>query len=857
MKTDHLKLPHSSPLRIVLTYVLCAALWIIISDLLLVQLIPQPLHATISIAKGWIFVALTALLLYFLIGRQLKKMAELTQKARQSEDLLLSLGDNLPDSYVYQFQYEANGTPRFLYISAGVETVHGISRTEVLRDASVLNCQTNAEQLPKLLAAEKASEEGMTDLRMTVSFIRGDGEERWLLLRSRPHRGANGQVVWDGVATDITERRRIEDALLKQTEFTESLIESLVPATLVLNAQHQVVIWNRACAELTGVAAATVLGTDKHWQIFQDQPRPCLADIALDSGYITQGENDQTYTHSTLVAQGLHAEGWHKNLHGQDRYLSFDAAPVYDSAGTLLAAIETISDLTEQKRGEELLRLQSAALQAAANAIVITARDGAIEWVNPAFTELTGYSAEEAIGKNPSQMVKSGVHDQAFYKDLWETLLRGELWRGEITNRHKDGTLYPEGQTITPVKDESGFITHFIAIKRDLREQRKLEEQLRQSQKMEAMGTLAGGIAHDFNNILTAISGYGQLTLMKLKTDDPLRYNIESILEGVERAAHLTRQMLMFSRKQVSKKGLVDLNAVITHIKKFLNRVIGEDIVILTDLCSDPLDVLADDHQLEQVLMNLTTNAGQAMPQGGTVTISTSRVELDRTFVATYGYGTPGAFASITVTDTGIGMDAATQAKIFEPFFTTKEVGKGTGLGLSVVYGIIKNHEGYIDVVSHPGKGSSFFIYLPITTPKRMEQIPQKTDAVRGGTETILLAEDDKMVREITKEILQEFGYTVLTANNGVEAVEIFSGQSASIDLLLFDLIMPRMSGKEAFDEIRKIRPGIKVIFSSGYAPEIVRQKVSLAVGASLITKPAAPNELLQVVRKVLDEGRP
>lgn len=776
---------------------------------------------------------------------------------RQSDQRLIDIGDNLPESYIYQYQYEADDSVRFLYISAGVESVHGVSREEVLGDAETLIQQIPTEERRRLLTAEKSHQDELTDFQTTVSFRRSDGEERWLLLRSRPQRQANGQVVWDGVATDITKRRRIEDALLQQTEFTKSLIESLVPAAIVLDAQHHVVIWNRACTELTGVAAATMLGTDDQWQAFYDHPRPCLADIALDSGYVGLAEHYETYAPSPLVAQGLHAEGWYKNLHGHDRYLSFDAAPVYDRAGNLLAAIETIADRTAEKRGEESLHLQSAALQAAANAIVITARDGAIVWVNPAFTELTGYSAEETIGKNPGQLVKSGLHDQAFYKDLWETLLRGELWRGEIINRHKDGTLYPEGQTITPVRDKRGFITHFIAIKRDLREQRKLEEQLRQSQKMEAIGTLAGGIAHDFNNILTAISGYGQLTLMKLKDDDPLRYNIASILDGVERATRLTQQMLMFSRKQVSHKKIVDVNTIIIHVGKFLNKVIGEDITIHTALAPEPLSLLADDHQLEQVMMNLATNAGHAMPQGGTLTVTTEKVELDHTFMSTYGYGTPGPFARIIVADTGIGMDSAIQAKIFEPFFTTKEVSKGTGLGLAVVYGIIKNHEGYINVSSEPGKGSSFSIYLPLSFLPQEEIIPQRDNAISGGTETILLAEDDTMVREMTRDMLTEFGYTVMTAEDGSEAVGKFSAQSDTIDLLLFDLIMPRMNGQEAFDEIRKLRPGIKIIFFSGYAPEIIHQKVALTAGAHLLAKPTAPKKLLQLVRKVLDEGSP
>ncbi len=655
------------------------------------------------------------------------------------------------------------------------------------------------------------------------------------------------------VATDISERQNAEGSLLERTDFTVNLIESLAPATFVIDAQHRIIIWNKACEELTGMAASTMIGTDHQWKPFYDHPRPCLADIALDSGFDGLAEHYTTYAKSTLVEQGLRAEGWYKQLNGKDRYILFDAAPVYDRSGKLLAAIETLQDTTQQKLAEEGLRLQSVALKAAASAIVITNRNGSIEWINPAFSELTGYSAEEAIGKNPRELVKSGMHDSAFYEELWETLLNGVVWRGEMTNRHKNGTIYYEGQTITPVKNTDGLITHFIAIKRDLTEQRKLEEQLRQSQKMESIGTLAGGIAHDFNNILTAISGYGQLSLMKMAADDPHRHNTESILEAVVRATHLTQQMLLFSRKKSSDKRSVDLNEIVANVEKFLKRVIGEDIDFKTAIHETPISVLADTHQLEQVLMNLATNARDAMPHGGALTVTTKTLSMSKDLASAHGIPSPGTCALITVADTGTGMDEETRERIFEPFFTTKEAGKGTGLGLSVVYGIIKEHNGYIDIASEPGAGTNFCIYLPLIDQVVEAKSSTVEDTIIGGTETILLAEDDKMVREMTVAMLTEFGYTVITAEDGADAVRKFTQQNVAIDLLLFDLIMPIMNGKEAFDEIRKVRSGIKVIFSSGYAPETLRQKLTLATGAYLIAKPSPPNELLRKVRSVLD----
>lgn len=691
--------------------------------------------------------------------------------------------------------------------------------------------------LAKLLLESKAYEVGLEEL---VVERTADLEKNAKLLQS-----------------ELAARNLAEESLRKQKIFTEKLIESSAAAIFVLNPEHKVVLWNKACEELTGVSASAVIGTGNHWQAFYDHERPCLSDIVLEPGFEKHERLYEVFEKSTLVQNALHAENWYRNLNGRDRYIMFDAAPVYDEKGRVLAAIETLNDITERKMSEEDMRLQSAALQAAANAIVITDRNGTIEWINPAFTALTGYSAEEAIGRNPRDLVKSDVHDQVFFKKLWDTVLRGEVWRGQMMNRRKDGTLYPEGQTITPVKDADGEITHFIAIKRDLTEQRKLEEQLQHAQRMESIGTLAGGIAHDFNNILSAIIGYGQFALLKMPADDPVRHNIESMLEAADRAARLTKELLTFSRKQSIDRKPVDLNLVVAKVEKFLRKIIGEDIVYNTVIHEKPIPVFADDHQLEQVLMNLAANARDAMPKGGALTVKIGTVTLDNEFVSVNGYPTPGPYALMTVSDTGEGMDEATRQRIFEPFFTTKEVGKGTGLGLAVTYGIIKQHDGYINVYSEPGGGATFRIYLPLIQGDAIEEplmLEEETPA--GGSETILLAEDDEDVRGLAKTLLTEFGYTVIEAVDGADAVSKFMEKSDVIDLVLSDLILPKLNGKEVVDEIRKVKQEVKVIFSSGYAPDTIREKVPLADADHVIGKPISPRELLRKVRSVLDENR-
>jgi signal transduction histidine kinase/CheY-like chemotaxis protein len=388
----------------------------------------------------------------------------------------------------------------------------------------------------------------------------------------------------------------------------------------------------------------------------------------------------------------------------------------------------------------------------------------------------------------------------------------------------------------------------------DITERKKLEEQFRQSHKMEAVGLLAGGIAHDFNNILTAIIGYGNLVKMKLAANDPLLNYVDQILSSSERAANLTHSLLAFSRKQIINPHPVNINEIIHGVGKLLTRLIGEDIELKMDLEDRELIILADTGQVEQVLMNLATNARDAMSAGGgTLTIKTEHVELDQDFINNHGYGSLGRYALLTVADTGVGMNGLTQARIFEPFFTTKEMGKGTGLGLSMVYGIVKQHEGYITVYSEPGMGTTFEIYLPLVEPSKREIESMKPAEALRGTETVLVAEDDETVRTFAMTLLTESGYTVIGAPDGEQALAKFKENEDRVRLLIFDVIMPKMNGKDAFEEIRKSRPDVKVLFMSGYAADIFEKKNIPEQGLNLVLKPIAPTEFLKKVRETLD----
>jgi len=389
----------------------------------------------------------------------------------------------------------------------------------------------------------------------------------------------------------------------------------------------------------------------------------------------------------------------------------------------------------------------------------------------------------------------------------------------------------------------------------DITGQKKLEDQLRQSQKIEAIGTFAGGIAHDFNNILTAIIGYGNFLQRKMKIDDPLRPNVEQILASAERATNLTHSLLAFNRKQVSNPVPVNLNEITKRIEKFLIRIIGEDIELKTAIANKDLAVMIDPGQIEQVLMNLATNARDAMPKGGFLTIETGIVEIDEEYIKTHGYGKAGIYALMSVTDSGIGMDEKTKENIFEPFFTTKEVGKGSGLGLSIVYGIIKQHNGYINCYSESGKGTTFRIYLPLIKSEEVKEIkPAEPVAPICGTETILLVEDEERVRKVTREVLEEFGYKVIEAKDGEEAMNKFIEFKDKIYLLLLDVIMPKMNGKEVYDKIKKFKPDIKTLFTSGYPADLIRKEDIFEKGLEFISKPISPISLLKKVREVLDK---
>jgi two-component system cell cycle sensor histidine kinase/response regulator CckA len=467
--------------------------------------------------------------------------------------------------------------------------------------------------------------------------------------------------------------------------------------------------------------------------------------------------------------------------------------------------------------------------------------------VNDAAIEHYGYSRDEFLGMRitdirPSQEVHLVKEAVAVHKD-------GLRHFGAWVHRTKDGRLI----TVDVAAHDLDLRGHRgrLVVAHDITERKELEAQLQQSQKMDAIGRLAGGVAHDFNNLLGVIIGYGERLLRRLPS--PERREISEVLKAAEHAASLTRQLLTFSRRQVLKPRVLDLNAVVGELDGMLRRIIGEDVGLVTVLQDGLGHVMADPGQIQQVVMNLTVNARDAMPKGGRLTIETSNAELDESYGSVHLAVRPGRYVMLAVTDTGTGMDAATQARIFEPFFTTKEAGKGTGLGLSTVFGIVKQSEGNIWVYSEPLRGTTFKVYLPRVDEVVEEQSPRKAEAAAGGSETILLVEDADSLRELGREILEEHGYKVIEASSGTTALEGLERHTGALDLILTDLVMSGMSGRELADQITRMRPGTKVLFMSGYTDDALGHHGVLGPGTAFVEKPFTIDGLLRKVREVLD----
>jgi two-component system, cell cycle sensor histidine kinase and response regulator CckA len=524
---------------------------------------------------------------------------------------------------------------------------------------------------------------------------------------------------------------------------------------------------------------------------------------------------------------------------------------------SFLRAIRTAANLhrrQEQVRStEQMLRKLHSAVEQSADMVMITDAAGHIEYVNPAFEQTTGYSRAEVMGATP-RVLKSGEHGPEFYAELWRVLKAGEVYRGVLINRKKTGESIVVEKTITPVRDARGRITNYIANDRDISERRQLETALFQAQKMDAIGQLAGGIAHDFNNLLMVISSYAELLLDHMEPGKPRRH-VEEIQGAARRAAELTHQLLAFGRKQAQQLQNLDLNQMLAEVARTLPRLIGEDIELKLVPGTGLGQVRLDPVQFEQVLMNLAANARDAMPGGGRLTLESRGVELDSDFLQARPFVPPGRYVLLEVTDSGTGIPPEHLPHIFEPFYTTKAQGKGTGLGLATVYGIVKQSGGFIWVYSDPGLGTTFKIYFPEVRNAGVASLPAAKLEAKSpprGSETILMVEDEEAVRHPSCEFLRQSGYTVLEAANGQAALAMVETHAQPIHLVIADVVMPVMSGRQLAERLSRSHPETRVLFISGYAEDTVKDHQILDLRSNLLQKPFGLRQLAGKIREVL-----
>jgi PAS domain S-box-containing protein len=521
---------------------------------------------------------------------------------------------------------------------------------------------------------------------------------------------------------------------------------------------------------------------------------------------------------------------------------------------TIYQQLQISSIRRQLSERDELFRLIS---ENAADMIALVDARGHRVYNSPGYYKILGYTPEELQSTGSLEQIHP--EDRSLVDQAAQHAFRGEGGRRiEYRMRHKDGGWRTLESTASPVLNAAGAVEKLVIVSRDISDRKRLEEQFRQAQKMEAIGRLSGGVAHDFNNLLGLVIGYGEILQEKLPPQDPLRRNADEILNAGRRAAALTRQLLAFSRQQVLETKVLDLNLVVSGMESMLRRLIGEDLE-LSCVCDPSLGAIkADQGQLEQVILNLAVNARDAMPQGGKLVIATANTEMDEVFVQRYSYPVkPGRYVLLTVSDTGVGMDAATRLRIFEPFFTTKEKGKGTGLGLSMVYGVVKQSDGYIDVDSEPGAGTTFRIYLPWVASAVSAEKPSAGPATPlHGNETVLLVEDQADLRILTRNMLETCGYHVLEAGNGSEALDVMQGYGGKIDALLTDIVMPGIGGRALAQQLAERLPALKVVYMSGYTGQTVGAHGVLEPGSVFVQKPFTRDSLALKVREALDGGQ-
>ena len=682
-------------------------------------------------------------------------------------------------------------------------------------------------------------------------IVRPDGEIRHVKAFARVSRNNDGvPVKMTGVNFDITEQKSAEDALLKNESEKQAILDASIDMIMLVDAELKIIWANETAAKIIDRHPMDLIG-HTCYQLFQNYDSPCPGCPTLEA--FVSGKP----SHKTMYQPKMKGIG--------ESYWEDYCVPVKDESGRVMGAVEIARNVTDRHKDEKMLRASeekfSKAFRNAPLLMSISAlEDGCYLEVNEAFVRATGYSREEAIGKNSTELGLIAVEDQQKLPDLLTP--EGQIKDLEVQLTCADGskrTCLYSGETI---KYEGKMRLLSIALDITHRKQReaeheKLQAQLLQAQKMESVGRLAGGVAHDFNNNLAVIQGYTQIMLEDMNFEDSHHGELEQILNAANRSALLTRQLLAFARKQTISPKLLDLNDTVEGMLKMLRRLIGENIKLLWRPGPNLWTIKMDPAQIDQVLVNLCVNGKDAIDDVGKLTIETKNVTLDNFYCSTHPGFVPGQYAMLAVSDDGSGMDKDTLEQIFEPFFTTKEVGKGTGLGLSTIYGIVKQNDGFSNVYSEPGKGTTFKIYIPrYQGDMTQSESDRFKKTPKGHGETILLVEDDASVLNLSKMILERLGYYVLPTIRPDEAIEMARNYSDRIHLLMTDVVMPGMSGNDLAKQITQIHPDIQTLFMSGYTANVIAHQGILDEGVNFIEKPFSINDLGQKIREVLKKEK-
>jgi len=779
-------------------------------------------------------------------SRDITERKRSEEAQRQSEERYRTIIENIQDGY-----FEVDLAGNFTFVNDAECVILGYSRDELI---GMNNRQyTDKENAKKLFQAfNKLYKTGEPVHGLDLEVIRKDGTKAFDELSVSLIRDSEGKPVgFRGIARDVTERKRAEEALRHSEERYRTILESIQEGYFETDLDGNYTFVNDANCRYLGYTREELIGMNY---------RQHTEEKIVGRLYPHYRELYRT----GKPIESLQFEALRKD--GTKVIYETSVTLMRDSKGKPIGVRGVSRDITERKRAEEALRHSEERYRT----IIESIEDGYYEedlagnfdFFNESMCRIYGYPKEELLGLNYKQYT-----DEETAKKLFQVF--NEMYRtGNPCNEYsyelirKDGAKRYIEASASLKRDPSGKPIGFRGVVRDITERKQaeeeklsLQEQLRQSQKMEAIGQLAGGVAHDFNNLLTVIKGYSQLSLFDLKENDPLRGNIQEIEKATQRATDLTRQLLAFSRRQILDFKVLDLNALLKDLEKMLRRIIGEDIELVTLSSEDLGRVKIDPSQIEQVIFNLAVNARDAMPSGGKLTVETANVELDEVYAHAHVGVIPGRYVSLSVSDTGVGMSQEVKEKVFEPFFTTKAKGKGTGLGLSMVYGIVKQSNGNIWIYSEPGRGTTFKINLP-----RIEEAldtlrgRDETDFFPGGNETVLLVEDDELVRDLAYRLLKQQGYRVLVAVNGEEALGVVREHDGeTIHLLLADIVMPLMGGKELADKLKIFRPDVKVLYTSGYADDAIVHHGVLDPGTYFLQKPFSLKTLSNKVREVLD----